>query len=1050
MKTKYLSLLLLFLCTVRIQAQSSYYEDETVNRVHENPVHVRTISLDDFEHPFDYHKNTKFYQSLNGSWDFAWFPTPEAFQETPDTAFRFEKIPVPCSWQMAGYDTPIYTNITYPFEVNPPYIHGANGNPVGLYRKVITIPETWRTRRILLGFEGVSSAYEVYLDGQFVGYSEDSFTPSEFDLTPYLKSRKAVLEVKVYRWCDGSYLEDQDGWRLSGIQRDVYLYAVPQVHLSDYQVLADALGQGRGQLQLQYQLENAQDETRQSILDIELIAQDGQLLRSARQSCLAKGKETVRGEWTCELEQVDYWSHEQPHLHQLRLTLRHPSGEIIERQSTPVGFRRIAVRGNQIFLNGQPLLIKGVNRVEHHPFLGKAVPLAQMEQEVRLMKTHHINCVRTAHAPAHPYFYDLCDRYGILVMDEANVESHGMRFGAATLADQESWRQAHEERAEAMVRRDFNHPCVVMWSLGNEAGNGKNMVAMERLIHSLDSSRPVVYHFSDAPRVGDILAGGVWRNGKKNIMGRYHSVDDLKKIAGMSLDRPFLLGEYVHSMGNALGNLQEYLDTFEEYPGLAGGCIWDWVDQGILVDHVRGTYGTGIDDRQAALAGVRNPESDYYVAYGGDFQDQPNDGNFCLNGIFMVDFKATAKSQEVKRVYQNIAFDSWQPEQRKVRIRNKYLFTDLSHHRFCWQLFREGIALEQGSFRLPALAPQQETMQEIPLRKYREDGAEYVLRLTAFAPNSWNQEETEEAAAEFVFGEVAPVEMPSDTEGKMVPTDTAWLWQSGDMTYTFDRVTGYLRQVRQKKNLIVVGPVAPDFLRAPTDNDRGGKRSLAVQWQAAGLDHLQLRVTQLQWKDQALCSRRCYLNVKGDTLFRVRERVQPVSGGLKYEVHVQTDVPCKELSRVGYVCPVAQPLDTVTWYGAGPWSSYADRQVSAFLGRYQLPVQQLFENFARPQENGNRSRTRWMRMGSASYPGIKVRGASPFNFSVSPYSVANLMSARHSHELHPLPYRELHIDFAMAPLGNASCGPHALKKYQLKNGEYHFTFYLLFNERSWD
>ena len=1044
MKYKNICLAAFLLFPLLGNAQSERIENEQINSINELKAHVRTVPLSSDNLPFRYQKSGTYFRSLNGTWDFAWFSSPETFKATSRADYQFKPIAVPCSWQMADYDTPIYTNIVYPFDAHPPFIKGRKGNPIGLYRKTISVPEEWKNRRTIICFEGVSSAFELYVDGKFVGYSEDSFSPSEFDLTPYLKRETVSLEVKVYRWSDGSYLEDQDGWRFSGIQRDVYLYAVPEVHLADYRIQADAIGEGKGKLQLDYVVESIKQPSEPAVLDIALTTNRGEILCEVSRPCVFNVAGSAGGNWQTEIGEVKYWSHEQPHLYQLHFTLREKNGTVIERQCTNVGFRRIEIKDNRLLLNGQPLIVKGVNRVEHNPFTGKAIPLEQMEREVLLMKEHHINCVRTAHAPAHPYFYDLCDRYGVLVMDEANVESHGMRFAENTLANDPRWETAHVARANAMVHRDYNHPCVVMWSLGNEAGNGGNMVAMEKAIKSLDSTRPVVYHFSEGPRVGDIIAGGVWKGGKKNAMARYHAVSDLKQISAMKIDRPFLLGEYAHCMGNALGNLKEYVETFEQYPGLIGGCIWDWVDQGILVHNEKGSYGLQIADRDAALASMQQPQGEYHVAYGGDFNDQPNDRNFCLNGMFMVDFRETAKSQEVKQVYQNIAFTDWDPVSRKVCIKNKMMFTTLDKYRFDWQLFQDGEAIENGSFRLSSLSPQQQAIKTLPIKNICPDGHEYALTLRTFAPNTWNGKETEMAAGQFVFGQYPVPEQKQSVPQQVESLPDVQLFDIDGALCTFDRATGFLQQVTRSGKTLIAGKVQPAFMRATTDNDRGSKKSLASRWAGAGLDRLRLQVSKVDFGDAQVNTLRHYLNPQGDTVFTVKERVLPVDGGLKYEVTVKAQARCKELPRIGYVCPVAKQLDQVTWYGAGPWSSYSDRKTSAFLGVYQRSVAQLFDNYAKPQENGNRSDTRWLSLTDAGQGGLKVIGTTPFNFSVSPYAVSNMMAAQHSHELVALPYNELHLDAAMAPVGNASCGPQALDKYKVRNGIYQMIFYLKF------
>ena len=383
----------------------------------------------------------------------------------------------------------------------------------------------------------------------------------------------------------------------------------------------------------------------------------------------------------------------------------------------------------------------------------------------------------------------------------------------ATLAKKPTWKLAHEQRATAMVMRDFNHPCVVMWSLGNEAGNGDNFVAMEKIIKSMDTSRPVVYHFSDDPKVGDIIAGGVWKGGKKNNMGRYQSVEDMQHISSMALDRPYLLGEYAHCMGNAMGNFKEYMDTFEEYPGLVGGCIWDWVDQGIIKHNQTGKYGLKVADRDKAMECVRNTNSQYHVAYGGDFNDKPNDGNFCLNGMFMIDYQPTAKAQEVKHVYQNIAFTGWNKETKSVWIKNKSLFTDLSTHRFEWVLYQDGKEVEKGSFKLASLAPGRFTDHALKIQRKLTDNKDYALTIRAFAPNVWNGQEMEMGSEQFVFGQYV-AETNEQAQVKYQKQGSSAVYRFNGVTCTFDTATGLLKQVVKGGQKLITGTVEPEIGRA--------------------------------------------------------------------------------------------------------------------------------------------------------------------------------------------------------------------------------------------
>lgn len=1053
MNNRFLITTLLLMYFLAFHAQQSYYENETINKINEVKTHVNTVPLESLQQNFDYKLNTSLYKNLNGIWDFAWFATPEECEKCDLSSIRFNKIQVPCSWQMAGYDTPIYTNIEYPFDANPPYIAGINGNPVGVYKKEIIIPENWENKNVRLCFEGVSSAYEVYYNGRFVGYSEDSYTPSEFDLTPFLSSDKGLLEVKVYKWSDGSYLEDQDGWRFSGIQRDVYMYAIPNIHVNDYHIVAEAPGDNIGFFNLSYELIRQTRDCGTYFLDLQIFNHDGKLLKDTIKTISFseynrdKHMQRVLGNWNVRLNNIDYWSHEFPNLYDINIVIRGKNGIIVERQSSKFGFRSIKINGRNLLLNGKPLIIKGINRVEHNPFTGKYIPFEQMEKEVVLMKAHNINCVRTAHCPAHPYFYDLCDRYGILVIDEANVESHGMGYKDASLAKQKSWEKAHVERACDMVLRDYNHPCVIMWSLGNEAGNGTNMLAMEDAIKKIDNSRPVVYHFSDEPKVGDIVAGGVWKGNRKNNSGRYNSVDDLKYISTMKLSRPFLLGEFAHSMGNSLGNLYDYVNTFEKCPGLIGGCIWDWVDQGIVKNRHTGEYGLNILNRNVAVKAVHNPDCDYFIAYGGDFNEKPNSGNFCLNGIFPVDFSETPKSEEVRRIYQNIEFSQWNSNTCELSIINKHLFTDLSGYSFKWILSEAGNVLEKGYFRVGYLAPFDSCKYKLNIKHKLENVGDYSLTIRAFTPVLWSDEVVEMATAQFVFGKRKQIINKRIHPITHVNNGEQDIYDFGEWTCLYNRRKGILEELVFNNTHVIKRPFELEFMRAATDNDLGGKaKSLSSMWMNAGLHQLSSKTIMVSVSDTCMHSIRQYINSAGKIMFTADEYLTPISGGLNVRTQITATTSCAQIPRIGYKFYLSKDLSEVQWYGAGPWSSYSDRCVSAYLGVYSLPISKLFDNYANPQENGNRSNVRWVNITGKSNQKIKIVGHKLFNFSYSPYEVMDMHVAMHPYDLNVQPFNILHIDACMAPVGNASCGPQAMEKYQVGDGIYNLSFDILFNK----
>jgi beta-galactosidase len=633
-----------------------------------------------------------FYKTLNGNWRFHWVSKPsdrplEFYRPDYDIS-EWDEIPVPSNWQMYGYGRPIYLNVRYPFKKNPPLIQH-DYNPVGSYRTKFEVPACWIQRQIFIHFDGVESAFYLWINGQKVGYSQGSRTPAEFNITEYIQDGKNILAVEVFRWSDGSYLECQDFWRLSGIFRGVYLFSTPSIHIRDFEVNCD--------LDEEYQdavlnvtarvrnysakaVENTKVEV--SLLDAannpvgsEVLLQGSSVYVSPGAESIVKMKASVRNPLK--------WSAEKPHLYTVLVKLNNEKGEIIETESCKFGFRKVEIKEGQLLLNGAPILIKGVNRHEHDPDTGHAVSLDSMVKDILLMKQFNINTVRTAHYPDDPQWYELCDQYGIYVIDEANIESHGIGYRPEnTLANKPEWKKAHLDRIISMVERDKNHPSVIIWSMGNEAGDGTTFEAASEWIHRRDPSRPVHYERAGRRPHTDI------------VCPMYSRIGSIVKYAQEKQERPLIMCEYAHAMGNAVGNLKEYWDAIEEYKHLQGGSIWDWVDQG--------------------LRKITDDGKEYW-AYGGDFGDDPNDGNFCINGLVFPDRKIPPKLWEVKKVYQSVDVEEEDLTQGKIRIQNKYYFTNLNEFEADWTLYEDGKAKQRGSIEQLDVAPGESKVFTLPI-----------------------------------------------------------------------------------------------------------------------------------------------------------------------------------------------------------------------------------------------------------------------------------------------------------------------------------------------
>ena len=594
-----------------------------------------------------------FVRSLGGEWKFRWSPDPSHrpadFYKPDYDVSGWDEIAVPGNWQCQGYGVPLYVNIRYPFKKDPPRVMGdppedftsyTERNPVGSYRRTFTVPSEWKGRQVFLQFNGVDSAFYVWLNGRQVGYSQDSRTAALFNVTKYLKPGENVLAVEVYRYSDGSYLEDQDFWRLSGIFRDVLLWSAAEVHIRDFFVhagLADDYRTGRFGVDVELQNFGKRNRPVQVFLQLLDMATGEPIVGSdGLWEVPAGGTETASISYAGMDLDIKPWSAEQPNLYKLRVEVREPklgekSNEAIETMTHNVGFRTVEVRGGQLLVNGKPIYLKGVNRHEHDPVTGHYVTVESMVRDIKLMKQHNINAVRTSHYPDDPRWYELCDLFGLYVIDEANVESHGMGYGRESLAKDPSWKEAHLDRARRMVERDKNHPSVVIWSLGNEAGNGVNFHACYDWIKQRDPCRPVQYERAEHDRNTDVYCP------------MYATIDQIVGYASKPQQRPLILCEYAHAMGNSVGNLQDYWDAIESHEQLQGGFIWDWVDQGLAKP---------IPPAEGAEAEAPAGRPKTFFAYGGDFGDRPNDGNFCINGLLFPDHTVSPKLWEVKKVYQ--------------------------------------------------------------------------------------------------------------------------------------------------------------------------------------------------------------------------------------------------------------------------------------------------------------------------------------------------------------------------------------------------------------
>jgi len=962
--------------------------------------------------------HSPFWRLLSGQWRFCYVARPEAvpagFEGESFADDNWASIPVPSNWQLHGYGRPNYTNAAYPYPVDPPYV--PDENPVGLYRTAFDLPEAWAGRRVFLNFDGVCSAFYVWVNGQVVGFSKCSHMPSEFDITEHVREGENLLAVQVFQWSDGSYLEDQDMWRLNGIFRDVSLFSTPNVHVRDVAIQTRLDGRYvDAVLDLRVKLRNyCAEQAAGHRVGMRLFDGEGQTVAEGRAEVPAiAGDQEVILAHEMPVSSPRKWSAEEPNLYTLLLSLFGADGKLLEVERFAVGFRQIERRGVQVLLNGVPLEIRGVNRHDTHPDLGYAVSLESMIQDITLMKQHNINAVRTSHYPNDPRWLDLCDRYGLYVIDEADLETHGFGYTDPDIpARRPEWRDAFVDRARRMVERDKNHPSVIMWSLGNESGYGPNHDAMAEWIRGADPTRLIHYEGAhDSPMV-DVVST------------MYPTVERLIEEGKRTDDeRPFFMCEYAHAMGNGPGNLKEYWAAIRAHPRLLGGCIWEWVDHGI---------------RQ------RTESGEEWFAYGGDFADHPNDGNFCIDGLNFPDRIPHTGLIEYKKIIEPVHVEPVDLRAGKVRVANRYHFSSLRHLHGHWSVTREGEVVEEGD--LPRLdTPAGETA-EVTLPYSRSVGAHghallLNIRFTLASDTVWAKRGHEVAWAQFevpVEVAAAPVVRLSEMAPVTVEQSETTIVIRGEcFAVVFDALRGVISSWQWRgMELLTAGPRL-NVWRAPTDNDV----HIAREWRKAGLDRLQHRIERVELIGRSSSS--CpTARVEVASVLAPYSLAPAFSCTYGYTVYGSGDVvietsvtPRRELPplpRIGLQMRLPGAFDRFTWYGRGPHESYADRKESARVGVYRGTVQDQYVPYIFPQENGNKTDVRWAAVTDIGGMGLLAVGEPFLNVSVHHYTTEDFTNARHTYELVRRDETVLNLDHAQAPLGSQSCGPGPLEEYLLK------------------
>jgi beta-galactosidase len=979
-------------------------------------------------------EDSEFFQSLNGDWRFNWSRSPgerpiDFFQENfDDSAWDF--IPVPSNWEVQGYGIPIYVNHPYEFEKNPPFIHH-DYNPVGSYRTSFQLPDNWDGREIFIHLGAVKSAMYLWVNGKKVGYSQGAKLPAEFDITEFVRPGENQLAVEVYRWSDGSYLECQDFWRISGIERDVYLWAAPKTHIRDFFVKAGLDEEYRnGRIDLQVDVRNFRSSSvGEHKVHAEILDDQGESFFSAPVLPLREigGDAEVSLGIRSELEAVERWTAETPNLYTLLLTLTDPAGETLEVISQRIGFRTVEIKDGLLQVNGVPITIKGVNRHEHDPYTGHVMSRERMREDLLLMKAANMNAVRTSHYPEDPYFYELADEFGLYMVDEANIESHGMGYNLdVTLGNNPAWELAHVERMRRMVERDKNHPSVIIWSMGNEAGNGVNFEAGYRWIKEFDDTRPVQYERALREWNTDIY------------VPMYAGFRHLEAYAQSNPDRPLIMCEYNHTMGNSGGNFADYWELIDRYPSLQGGFIWDWVDQ--------------------ALWKVTE-EGDTIWGYGGDFgpPGTATDGNFVVNGVVGPDRAPNPHYWEIKGVYQSIDGELVDPARGSIRLENEYQFRTLNGMEMAWRLLEDGRPVQTGVLPAPDVAAGASQEVRIPFdTPDPTPGAEYHLDVSfqLSAPDGVLPEGHEMAFLQFELPFHVPLAALS-LDG-LPEVEVMWgggdqlVLRSSDFEVAFGRGSPQIASYLYRgTDLFLTGP-RPNFWRPPTDNDYGARLQE------------RLRV----WKDAAAFWRAGRAEVTRLAPEAVEVRFSgtlPAADSSSYEI-VYTVLGSGEVTVDGHMTPGPGDLPMLPrfgmrmelpgsfqhfqWLGKGPHESYQDRETGARVGLFGGLVSEQFHPYVRPQETGNKTGVRWLALRNDEGVGLLVVGDTLLSASALPFTQEDLdegpqKTNRHAGEIEPRDLVALNVDLRqMGVAGINSWGATALPQYTLPYGEYRVKFTL--------
>lgn len=1020
---------------------------------------------------------TPWYKSLDGSWRFSLLDAPEldgegtafaGWQTSAYDASAWKQIQVPLTWTLQGYDKPHYTNVQMPHSATPPFTPAQN--PTGLYRLPVTVPESWRNRRVVLHVGSAESCLLVYVNGDFVGLSKDTRLPAEFDITDNVRwengSGTALVALKVVRYSDASFVEDQDQWWFGGIHRSVYLYSTEQTFIADVEALTylhTHHGKTTGTVKLTVPLGYAPraDEVPQKP-ELDALSRTVSYALYELNDCsgenpqagalVANGSTTLnydykmneakaRAELT--VENPKLWSSEKPALYVLRVSLYEGAASataaaprLIESTACTIGFKTVAIENRELRINGKKVYIHGVNRHEHNERTGKTLTTAQMKRDIMLLKQYNFNAVRTCHYPDDERWYDLCDRYGIYIMDEANIENHAY-YDMMCRSDE--WTGAYMQRVQRMYRRDKNHACIFSWSLGNESGAAQNQDAQAAWLHHVDPTRVVHYEgysrpeFRQAGYTMESLARG--RGIVDLVSPMYPDIPTIARFADTVDDpRPLIMCEYSHAMGNANGSLADYWRTIESHHGLQGGFIWDWIDQGLLATDEKGRS---------------------YWKYGGDFGDEPTDYDFCINGLLFPDQSPKPAMEECRYLFAPVRLYEVAPEQGRFEVENRFDFTTLDALKARWVLLCNGRTIALGELSLPALSPDSRAPLQIPVSDALSKAAadldgEVVLNVAfVYAHNTPFATAGTLCTREGFILHAAPLAFTTDAvvalgEALDAPENAA----APDGTVS--RAEALSTLVSNARPQLFRALVENECIKAHLDKIDSSTHYFGCKatrdWIHADLLNLTLDADGSMHTGEA-----AYAGFEQKKLGTFHKTVTPFTtaggkSGIMLDLHFTLTDVLSEYPRVGITLPVSADYASASWYGRGPQENYSDRKDGAFVGTYTLPVAQLETPYIVPQENGTRTDVRVLSLQASDGRTLHVAGDAPFSFSLSRYTTADLWKCKHPNELCDTSadggYYTLNVDIAHRGIGTAACGPDTMEPYRVYPGSYRLRLYI--------